>query len=82
MVPHLEGLSNGGALPLGTHAEADRTRFSNSSLLPSACEYAGFLIFTQLVSSGVYSLSFRLATIPSRSNAHTRRNNSTPRASM
>src|SRR5205823_3643509 len=55
--------------------------FSNSSWRPSAWLYRRFLIFTQEVSFGVYSPSFRFATMPSRSLSQTTRNKSTPRAS-
>lgn len=48
-------------------------RRPNNSCLPAICEYCGLRIFTQLVSSGVYSPSFRFATIPSRSDSQTRR---------
>jgi hypothetical protein len=53
------------------YPEAERARgFSNNSRSPSAWLYTGFLIFTQLVSSGVYRPSLRLATMPSKSSSH------------
>jgi len=51
---------------INTYVTADR-RFSNNSRRPSNWLYREFLIFTQVVSSGVYSPSRRLATMPSRS---------------